>query len=928
MRRILGLIAALSLLQIAAPALAQNNVSAKVVVACGTPGQTPVVGSSYTITQDTTLTLCTTAGGGGGSNASVGTNGAAAPTSSTQIGILVGANLQPVSATNPVPISGSITASNAAVGATGSAAPASASYGGLLNGSNLIGALGDSAGRTIVAGGGTAGTPAGGVVSVQGVASGTALPVSGTFWQTTQPVSGTVTANAGSGTFAVSAASLPLPTGAATAAKQPALGTAGVSSTDVISVQGIASGTAMPISGTVTANAGTNLNTSALATSANLTSGTQKTQIVDGSGNVIASTSNNLNVQCANCSGSGVSTADQASFTAGTSLFAGSGGFYQTTATSNPLTTGQQGVFQVTANRALFSNLRNAAGTEVGTSTTPLQVSLANTAANATAVKVDGSAVTQPVSGTFWQATQPVSGTVSITANSAVNEAQINGVTPLMGNGVTGTGSQRVTIASDNTAFTVNAAESGTWNITNVSGTVSLPTGASTETTLAKLTQAQGSTTSGQSGPLVQGAVTTGAPTYTTAQTAPLSLDTAGNLRTVTSLAANSSVNVAQVNGVTTLTGNGVTGTGSQRVTIASDNTAFGVNAAQSGTWNITNVSGTVSLPTGASTETTLAKLAVAQGSTTSGQSGTLAVGAVTTGSPTYTTAQTSPLSLTTAGALRTDASATTQPVSGTVSITANSAVNVAQINGVTTTTGNGVSGTGVQRVTLASDSTGQVTLAAGANTIGALTANQSVNTAQVNGVTVLTGTGATGTGAQRVTVATDSATVAGSASIPAGTNLMGKVGLDQTTPGTTNGVQDASTSATGSAVPAKASFMGANSAGNLTGLIQADSSASVSISTATTTQIVALSSTKKIYVTAYSLIAGGTGNVTFEYGTGSNCGTGTTVLTGALPLVANSGIATGSGLGPVLVVPASNALCILTSAGVQISGSVAYTQF
>src|SRR6185369_11355540 len=29
------------------------------------------------------------------------------------------------------------------------------------------------------------------------------------------------------------------------------------------------------------------------------------------------------------------------------------------------------------------------------------------------AVKVDGSAVTQPVSGTFWQATQPVSGTVT-----------------------------------------------------------------------------------------------------------------------------------------------------------------------------------------------------------------------------------------------------------------------------------------------------------------------------------------------------------------------------------------------------------------------------------------------------------------------------------------------------------------------------------
>lgn len=43
-----------------------------------------------------------------------------------------------------------------------------------------------------------------------------------------------------------------LPTGAATAAKQPALGTAGSSSTDVLSVQGIASGTALNVTGTGT----------------------------------------------------------------------------------------------------------------------------------------------------------------------------------------------------------------------------------------------------------------------------------------------------------------------------------------------------------------------------------------------------------------------------------------------------------------------------------------------------------------------------------------------------------------------------------------------------------------------------------------------------------------------------------------------------
>ena len=47
----------------------------------------------------------------------------------------------------------------------------------------------------------------------------------------------------------VSAASLPLPTGAATSAKQPALGTAGTASADVLTVQGIASMTALKVDG-------------------------------------------------------------------------------------------------------------------------------------------------------------------------------------------------------------------------------------------------------------------------------------------------------------------------------------------------------------------------------------------------------------------------------------------------------------------------------------------------------------------------------------------------------------------------------------------------------------------------------------------------------------------------------------------------------
>ena len=63
------------------------------------------------------------------------------------------------------------------------------------------------------------------------------LAVTGTFYQVTQPVS---------------AASLPLPTGASTAIKQPALGTAGTPSADVLTVQGASSMTALKVDGTAT----------------------------------------------------------------------------------------------------------------------------------------------------------------------------------------------------------------------------------------------------------------------------------------------------------------------------------------------------------------------------------------------------------------------------------------------------------------------------------------------------------------------------------------------------------------------------------------------------------------------------------------------------------------------------------------------------
>lgn len=109
---------------------------------------------------------------------------------------------------------------------------------------------------------------------------------------------------------------------------------------------------------------------------------------------------------------------------------------------------------------------------------------------------------------------------------------------------------------------------------------------------------------------------------------------------------------------------------------------------------------------------------------------------------------------------------------------------------------------------------------------------------------------------------------------------------------------------------------------------IQASSSVPINISTATTTQLVALSGTTNIFITSWDIISGGIGNFTLVYGTGTNCATGTTSLTGAYPLTAQAGISKGNGNGIVLIVPRGNALCATTSQSVQMSGSLSFAQF
>jgi len=115
---------------------------------------------------------------------------------------------------------------------------------------------------------------------------------------------------------------------------------------------------------------------------------------------------------------------------------------------------------------------------------------------------------------------------------------------------------------------------------------------------------------------------------------------------------------------------------------------------------------------------------------------------------------------------------------------------------------------------------------------------------------------------------------------------------------------------------------------------IQANKSVAINIAAAATTELIALTAATSnraalaIYITHWDVMAAGTNNVTLVYGTGTACATGQVALTGAYPLTAQAGISAGVGIGPVLIVPPGNALCITTSGSGQLSGSVSYVQY
>jgi len=118
------------------------------------------------------------------------------------------------------------------------------------------------------------------------------------------------------------------------------------------------------------------------------------------------------------------------------------------------------------------------------------------------ALRVDGSSVTQPVSGTFWQATQPVSGTVSVSGSVAVT-------------GTFWQATQPVSIAA---TVNVSAAQSGNWTTRTVGAAG------------ATLDFAGQNVAAPANAFLVGGEFNTTPTTITSGNASPLQLDANGNL--------------------------------------------------------------------------------------------------------------------------------------------------------------------------------------------------------------------------------------------------------------------------------------------------------------------------------------------------------------------------------------------------------------
>ena len=571
---------------------------------------------------------------------------------------------------------------------------------------------------------------------------------------------------------------------------------------------------------------------------------------------------------------------------------------------------------------------------------------------NSTAWLVTGTGGTFPVTGTFWQSTQPVS-----------------------------------------------------------AASLPLPTGASTSAN-QPTNAAQGSTTSGQTGPLLQGAATTGAPTDTTGDTWPLSLTTAGGLRTdqsswggtaitnvPTAVGTAGTGNTPTVNayivggagsggtagadaatwtagttnqtpigceytsgGATALvtahmgtvgcttarglfsdlsseagtaitstptaygtapTGNvigvnaNVTNTNangqavmasSSPVVIASDQSnlpdnlaAFGGHAI-TGTTNAVGTAGTGNVPTvnayivGGGTgggAVTLASGAVASGAYAAGSisAGAAVSGAFVAGSIADLAHGQGTMAASVPVAIASNQSSI--PVAASL----NATPSLANGNGTVPTQGGAVLSVTNPSFTEVTDGTNGAVTVKAASTASVATDKSlvvqinpqqtpAINNAQVNGVTILAGAGATGTGSQRVTAAQDTTTVAGAAPLTTGIFVTGpSAAALATSANQTNASQKTQiVDGSGNVIASTGNALSVINAAPAADPCSFGAKTNLAISTNATalTQIIAASGSTKIYICSIVLVAPAATAFNLNTGTGTNCGTSTAALIGS----------------------------------------------
>jgi len=668
----------------------QTNGTQQVVVDGYVQTNPNVIVTNFPGTQTVTGTVTANAGTGNFNNASVGANAASPPASSTYMGALVSTALQSYS--------------------NGQMDPLSLTTAGLLrvDGSNVTQPVSGTVtanagtGNFNVVGTGSAGTAATGVVTVQGISGGVPLPVSVTgsisansdgYVTTSAPSYSNNTtnylsldttgnlrvlanqptaANLNATVVQSTAANLRTQTSAesATAAAPPANAVyvgglvttaveSGLTNNDMYALSLTTAGllrvdgsnVTQPVSGTVTANAGTGNFTVVQSTASNLRAQTSSESATAAAppanatyvGGLVTTavesglTNNDLyplsltTAGLLRVDGSNVTQPVSGTVTAN----AGTGNFTVVQATAANLNATVTGTITANAGTGNFNNASVGATAATppadatyvgGLVTTAVESGLTNndmyplSLTTAGLLRVDGSNVTQPVSGT-------------VTANA-------------------GTGNFTVVQA---TAANLNATVTGT--ITANAGTGNF----NNASVSATATAAPGSAT------FVGGLVTTATESgLTNNDIYALSLTTTGLLRVDGS-------NVTQpVSG--TVTANAGTGT----FTVGQA-TAANLNATVVGSGNFTVVQPTASnlnatvvgnTAAGSGSATNLVTVQGNAGGTPIPVTGTLTAstdGYATTSSPTYLNNTFNPLSLTLAGALRVDGSAVTQPVSGTV---------------------------------------------------------------------------------------------------------------------------------------------------------------------------------------------------------------------------------------------------------------------